>query len=472
MSTRLGVSVFCVLFNRKGFFWRLFQAGLWFLTALLAPASAAAAGRADTLIVFAGFGYLDEQVQPQLARLLYDQDPDYAHAGDFLMKDADLNASSAVTRRAATKWTRHDVVADADGLNDVLAKKLGRPATLADRNALFQHFEKVYGVVLIGGLEYEAHNVAAYDSRLRRPYVHHYVISSVTAGLVDLTTGRLALSATRLGAAEVNGVETTDLAAGERAQMYYRAYAGASRDALGDLARLMRREGPPRDNRAAVRETYAVTDTWVASDSEAVFSLFERQRLTRREGDLCTASTVCPPGAADCEKFTALLAHGMTADMSRAGALTEPPLQWSQWRAGGAFNATIRLSISDLRNAPVNLENLALPAEPAAASVKVIPILTTAAAVRGASDDGASEVLGWNVGLKYQSFRTRPENCGEKLAASDPLKLAGAVGHQGLDVLPGRGGVNEGLNRLMIMLAVQNGFDSGVFEGAGKGSGL
>ncbi|MGF1544887.1 MAG: hypothetical protein ACFB00_10360 [Parvularculaceae bacterium] len=420
----------------------------------------------DNLVTFVGVGYLSEETQPQLVDLLFSRDATYAAEGDALLASVERIASATLTDRAVGRWSRYGLVANAAALDAALAKKLRRPATGPDRDALFETFSSVYGVILIGGLEAASQARTTYRGDDGSSFYNHWALTSVTAALVDLKAGGLTLSATGLGVSDIPGDRRANLSPADRSGMFRRAYEAAAAEAVEGLAGLMRRSGPGRADRAKNDPVHAVTDVWVQDDKSVVHDLFGRRKLKQPTRPTCAPTRACVGEGGPCRKLAAILAHGMTAAMTRAGYRTEPPLQWSGWRAGASRNATIRLVISELENAPEPLDRLFEDVAPERADVKVVPILWAAHEKPPHVEGNVLEVRIWAVDLNYRTFRTAEGDCGQITyaspvlpAATNPTDYAAARGDHVMDGPVGRPPNELELDQLMVLLAIIDGFE-------------
>lgn len=423
--------------------------------------SATAADRRDAVIVYSGFGYLDGSVQPVLQKLLYEETAsDWIEAGNALLRTGEEAIGQNFTPRAIRRWSPYGVVRNGDDLTAALRKKQRQDdITQSDRDAMFDTFDTVLGVILVGGLEVSA--VQEVTSQLKGPPAFtHWFLTSVTALLVDLKTQRVVLSSTAMGAERIFGSYNMTLADKDMIALSSAAYGRASADASESLAKLMKRHGLSRLDGGRSGASHIVTDALVKDSKENINALFQRIPFTSRPLSKCEKTPSCPPGADDCEKLSAVLAHGMTAALSSAGRVTIPPFGWSRWRGGAATNTTIRLSLPELRNAPKALDDLIFDQNPATADVKVVPVFWSAEPIIAFDKDGLSEARTWQVELNYKTVRTRPDDCAVKIVESEILPASGPAMAEvaAMTGPPGRRENDASLDRLLIMMSLHKAF--------------
>jgi hypothetical protein len=450
---------------------------------MLASACTTAQGkqfdRDNSLIVYSGFGYISEDAQPDLSGLLFSHDPRFAQPGDELLEIGAAAVSKEFPPARLQRWSDYPVVTSPQELDQVLARKLGRPAAPEDRNRLFDIFDHVYALMFVGGLEYDAGQRASFgDAALEvgrmtvsSPMQHQYAITSVASVLFDLERNEIVASATDIGFEHAVGTDA-ELSQTSRIARMAKSYASGARGSAELLAKLLQKLDPKEDARKAGFERYSVTDAWILQDASAPVKLFGWKPAERPAQPICQRSPQCAEAGGDCEKLIGLMIHGMTAALSRAGFLTEPALYWSDWRGGAAYNTKVTLSMGRVREPPLALRALELPQQANAADVKVMPVLTGADAFSRTAKDGVFEYRAWTATLRYRLVRTDPEDCAQTVSVTqrpDPSQ-PGGVGTGPVDIGPiERAAPPPAMDRLQILLAVESALDGDIRKDLDKG---
>jgi hypothetical protein len=428
---------------------------------IFGPAAHAAKPK-DTLILYGGFAYLDPTTQPLLDELLFSEEQHFVEPGDGLIDAVSKGLESSFDRSALRKWTSYGIVTTRDELDAALQVRLERAPLISDRDRFFETFEAVYAIVLIGALEINAteETDTPHDGQ---PVFNHWELASVTAALFDLKSGELVLSATGIGYDSYAGTAIETLPVTERAISAANAYKMGAQRAVEALSALTRKTSQSARLRRATAETFGVAQPIIMSQVTPVRDAFQHRGFSGFGDDYCEPVRGCAEDDQRCNALEALLAHGMTMSLSKAGLSTIPPFHWSRWRAGVSYQTKLRVGLDSYSGLAAPLNRLRFDQSVDAAQIKVNPLFVAADSVSEITDNGYSEIRTWSVDLRYKLFETAENNCSTITKEMKPFPSytpeGNGVAGPGTKGLVGRRANSVGLDQMLIMLSLVETFE-------------
>lgn len=441
--------------------------GLIFVAIGVTSLPAHAAKPKDTLILYGGFAYLDPSTQPLLDELLFSEEEHFAMPGDKLISAVSSEIERTFDAASLRKWTDYGIVTTREDLDAALSVRLGRPAGITDRDRFFETFESVYAVVLIGALEINAteETDTPHDGK---PVFNHWELASVTAALFDLKNGELVLSTTGIGYDDYPGTSIETLPVMERAISAANAYQMGAGRAVQALSALTRKTSQSARLRRATAETFGVAQPIILSQVTPIRNAFRHQGFTGFGEDYCEPVRGCAEDNQRCNALEALMAHGMTMSLSKAGLSTIPPFHWSRWRAGISYQTKLRVGLDSYSGLTAPLNRLRFDQSVDAAKIKVNPIFFAAGPVSEITDDGFSELRTWSVDMRYKLFETAENSCSAITKEMKPFPNytpeGNGVAAQGTKGLVGRRPNSVGLDQMLIMLSLVETFEGQMVE--------
>ncbi len=395
-----------------------------FFAALLAPtADAQSYDPDDTIIVFGGFGYLDDAQQPRLHELVRrkaDGHSMYPQLGSELEFGVARDALEILAETDLSKWTAYPVIFSPEDLAAAYQARTGE--TSYDTAKMFSAFERSYLLVLSGGFEHQS-IVPAGET------FSGYATVGVSATLVDLNgSNDIVLSATHFGirGKRTNLIDTLDTFNGE--EEWIARFAVSYRDAAGGALRMLGQLAQKSNPSKVVNEwdTYMITGAFLAPHEEtaAAADLFG-WRSSGDFGSFCQPVNHCESGAESCRAMIGYLTTATGQALAEAGLKVMPPIQWSERARDSNSIVSYKLSLPS-SGLPNLVKSAGFVYDPDRAAYKVVPVLLGTTLRSALSEDGTYVEDSYGATVILKAGRTATSDCSSVIQESTIGSIASA----------------------------------------------
>jgi hypothetical protein len=316
----------------------------------------------ERIIVYAGFGLLHTEAQPEFTKLWK------ANTQNTRQLRAQLERSAINTVHTATlPISSYPVAVTNDDVLNILEHRLGERPPWVRFQDIDRAFSKVYLLVVTAGLE--MHAAVPYRARGFEQYGHHF-IAGASAMLVEMGgevgDSRVVLSTTALHEIEERRAEQ-QISSSDRAEQFANAYEKAAVTAIQDLLNLAQKHGQNAVGELSERSIV----TSVIVDDEMSRQLFNFEPV--KADTSCRISTPCQAGGDGCALLSSLIAHKTTEVLGHRGHIMLPPLRWAVWGGLAGERAAVTLSLS--RGIDAIEESLQINVSERSADEKIASIL-------------------------------------------------------------------------------------------------